>query len=404
VFALWFIAGESLYSRYGYYLIAMGLFQVVVTHDGSTHLWPGEIGLDKFLEPFSASLILITIGLFLKGFFPRKIKGYLSATPNFTTLIGLILSLQSIVSPYYKINLLTAIFAALICFPTIALYLFTAWRSGIKAAFYMFVGWSIMSFGMYYQVLMKFGFFPYIYNVFQLTCLIDFTLLTVSISLRVKEINDKLSKERQEAEFSKSLIIVTESIVHEVKAPFAIVKNVFDELISLDLKNDFALHLINSSKARVEQTKELLDDILSIGNPCLSKSNLCLNSLVRQSIELARVPNTIISGDQFSIIGDQPKTTRAITNLINNAYKHSNSSEPIEIMLENKDRKKLRIKNYGSFLTEKQIKIIFDPFVSKGSTGLGLYITKSIVDAHNWKINCISSQTENSVAMEILFN
>ena len=181
-------------------------------------------------------------------------------------------------------------------------------------------------------------------------------------------------------------------------------KNVFEELLSIDIKDKYILHLIKNSRVRLEKTKELLDDILSIGNPKLDKKNICVNNLVQHAIELAKAPYTKVSGETINIIGDKPKTTRAIANLINNAHKHSNSSEPVEIILVGKGVKLIKIKNYGSYLTENQINKMFDPFVSKGSTGLGLYITRSIVNAHNWKIRCLSSEKENSVSMEIIFN
>ena len=406
VFTLWVFASESIYGRYGVYLLAMGLFQICTTHDGSTFIWPGYIKLDKFMEPFSAGLVLISMGWFLKGFFKRSIKKSFSFIPSFTMLVGLTVSFLPIINGNYRINLLSAMAAGLLTFPIIAFYLYRAWRSGIKTALLMCIGWVFMTIGMYYQVLMKFGFFPYIYNFFQMTCIVDFTLLTASISLRVKEINENFLDQKRRHEISKSIAITTEAIVHEVKSPFRVICNVFDEISSIaDTNNEFVSSLLARSKQKLDEVGELLKDILAIGKPDINKEKCSILELIGESIELSGAKNLIIEGDDFGIIADKPKTKRLFSNLLLNADKNSpNKNKPVLVKLDQLTKKTLTFTNYGVHLPKGELSKIFEPFYSKGGTGLGLYLSKSIVDAHNWQISCHSCESGNFVAMKLTFD
>lgn len=90
---------------------------------------------------------------------------------------------------------------------------------------------------------------------------------------------------------------------------------------------------------------------------------------------------------------DLLEITRAINNLISNASIYSPSKSEIIIKIfEDKDNVGLSIENAGCSFDFDNPNEIFEKFVSKGTksksiaSGLGLYITKKIIDAHGGNI------------------
>lgn len=95
------------------------------------------------------------------------------------------------------------------------------------------------------------------------------------------------------------------------------------------------------------------------------------------------------------IYADQRRITEAVDNVVNNAIKYSIPEKEIEISLELIENKAIiMVKDEGPGLTKDDKKNLFRRFVSlsagptggETSTGLGLSITKEIIQAHNGSI------------------
>jgi signal transduction histidine kinase len=98
-----------------------------------------------------------------------------------------------------------------------------------------------------------------------------------------------------------------------------------------------------------------------------------------------------------AVYGDKGRIMEVIDNLIDNAIKFSipkdNNSENIIIRLDldNKNRNKVAIvsvKDFGSGIDAEIISRLFTKFATKSDkgTGLGLFISKNIIEAHSGKI------------------
>jgi signal transduction histidine kinase len=95
---------------------------------------------------------------------------------------------------------------------------------------------------------------------------------------------------------------------------------------------------------------------------------------------------------------------QVITNLINNAIKYSPNADRVDItMTPSAHRLTVIIKDYGMGIPEELQESIFsrffraeglDPHMS--GLGLGLYITKEIIDRHNGEIRVISAPGKGS--------
>jgi len=98
----------------------------------------------------------------------------------------------------------------------------------------------------------------------------------------------------------------------------------------------------------------------------------------------------------FKIFADGEKIRQVFHNLLSNAVKYSKDGGKIEVGCDYGSRKEaiFSFKDYGFGIPENQQKRVFEKFFradniatkATDGTGLGLYITKAIVEAHGGKI------------------
>jgi signal transduction histidine kinase len=96
----------------------------------------------------------------------------------------------------------------------------------------------------------------------------------------------------------------------------------------------------------------------------------------------------------------------AINNLIDNAIKYSGKEEMIDVCIKNEnDHIKLLIKDEGKGIPNDEKNKIFNKFYRVGDlhtreakgTGLGLYLTKKIVEQHNGNIIVTDNNPRGSI-------
>ena len=92
------------------------------------------------------------------------------------------------------------------------------------------------------------------------------------------------------------------------------------------------------------------------------------------------------------IDGDADRLQQVLVNLIDNARKNSPAMEPIAVAVSTNDgAAEVAVSDRGPGIPEESLERIFDKFVrGRGDTvtgtGLGLYISRQIVNAHDGRI------------------
>jgi len=110
-------------------------------------------------------------------------------------------------------------------------------------------------------------------------------------------------------------------------------------------------------------------------------------------------------------MGDGGILNRVLVNILSNAQKYSNNCGEVYVILEQLgDEVQLIIEDTGIGIPEKDLKYIFERFYRSdysrsrvtGGTGIGLTITKALVEAHGATIG-IDSQVGKGTKVTIKF-
>jgi two-component system, OmpR family, sensor histidine kinase VicK len=95
--------------------------------------------------------------------------------------------------------------------------------------------------------------------------------------------------------------------------------------------------------------------------------------------------------ETIQVVGDKNRLTQVISNLVGNAFKFTSQGSitvKSEIEKEQDNKVLVSIKDTGSGIDPEIMPRLFTKFVAKSNagTGLGLFISKSIIEAHGGKI------------------
>ncbi len=171
---------------------------------------------------------------------------------------------------------------------------------------------------------------------------------------------------------------------------------------------------------QVKRLSELVSDLLDVarivgGRLRLEFEEVDLSTLAREVIaryepEAARAGSTLVLAAQESVVGhwDRLRLEQVLTNLVDNAIKYG-AGRPIHVQLEaDASRALLRVRDEGIGIAPKHLSRIFERFeraVSDrhyGGLGLGLYISRTIVEAMGGSIQAESQPGQGATFTVVL--
>ncbi|WP_343827429.1 HAMP domain-containing sensor histidine kinase [Clostridium subterminale] len=240
----------------------------------------------------------------------------------------------------------------------------------------------------------------------------------------LKNTNLKLLNDiEREREIERKRREFTATISHELKTPITIIKGQLEGMLgNIGVYKDRDKYM-NRSLIVLQDMESMVKEILEVSKleshdfrPQYTEINLsylvnnCLKNLSCLASE--KDINLILNiSEEVYVQVDEKLIKKAISNVINNSITHSARNETVFINLwEEKDQVVLTIENTGVHIDETEFEKLFNPFYrieksrnrSTGGTGLGLYIVKTIFEAH--EIEYKISNTELGVCFKIIFN
>lgn len=209
---------------------------------------------------------------------------------------------------------------------------------------------------------------------------------------------------------------------HELKTPLTSLKlncqmfKRFSEKQEADAYNHERVdRLVATTDQQVSRLVRLVDDMLDIsrirtGRLSFTKEKVNLSELLEgvlerfspQFLEYKSGSPHVEIVESISMIGDRLRIEQVISNLISNALKYGRGN-PIEVRLTKHDKlAKLTISDKGIGIAPQSIDKVFlrfqraVPASEVSGLGLGLYIAKQIVEAHDGTIGLHSKLNEGS--------
>ena len=185
------------------------------------------------------------------------------------------------------------------------------------------------------------------------------------------------------------------------------------KLGSLNEKQEILATQIINCNARASQ---IVSDLLELTREGfgaelpLKKTEFDLGVLGKELVEELQVYSsrniTLELSGELKGVWDASKMGQVFSNLIGNAVQYSLPESTISVSLKGTTETAiLEVHNMGSPISANKIPRIFDP-LNRGSSkehqdyqeslGLGLYITKRIVDGHNGTIDVVSNETHGT--------
>ena len=224
-------------------------------------------------------------------------------------------------------------------------------------------------------------------------------------TVMLKEIADNTNKDKYE--LKKSL----EDISHQIKTPLTSILIMLDNLIdNPNMPNTTKEEFIRDIKREVINIKFLIENILKLSkfdvnaikfHKTTNKLETILNDSIKNISNLCDLKNIKINlkGNSKIIINcDYHWQVEAITNILKNCIEHSKNNKEININYEqNKVYIKITIKDQGIGISQKDLPHIFERFykgenASKDSIGIGLSLSKAIIEQDNGNISVTSNK------------
>lgn len=213
------------------------------------------------------------------------------------------------------------------------------------------------------------------------------------------------------------------SVTHELKSPLTSIKLYLQTILkhNLDAKQQQAF--IQNSLKDVERLDDLVENMLiatKVENNSYSfpKEKLNFSELVSKVIDRLQgrtnhaTINEIGVEPSIYLVGDRFALTSVVSNLIENAQKYAAPPAEVSVKLyKNKADIYLEIADQGIGIADREKSRIFDKFYRVGNedtrktkgTGLGLYIVKQVLEAHQAKI-MVKNNYPRGTIFEIKFD
>ena len=205
----------------------------------------------------------------------------------------------------------------------------------------------------------------------------------------------------KEVDQLKSSLVATVS--HELRTPLTMIQGFSELLLARDFSREEsreALQQIHTSAVRLSR---LIDDLLSVsrmesGQLVMKRGPVDLELVAREVVSPFTVDRDVrlqVEGPLPPTLADQDMLVQIFTNLVSNAVKYSPRDAPVTVAARANDgHVEVCVEDRGIGMSDGEIRHLFRKFFRAdrsevrqvGGTGLGLYITKKLVEMQGGEI------------------
>ncbi|MFD0916174.1 ATP-binding protein [Pseudahrensia aquimaris] len=233
-------------------------------------------------------------------------------------------------------------------------------------------------------------------------------------------------KDAEEANRQKSEFLATVS--HEIRTPLNAIIGFSDLMISERLgpiENERYRGYVRDIKTSGKHVLDLVNDLLDItkieaGQMEMEFASCDLNTVIAETVALTQpqanknrvIIRTSLSASVPNIVADERSLKQIILNLVSNSIKFTKPGGQVIVstVYQNTGEVVLRVRDTGVGMSRDDIEVAMQPFtqlaakpnVRNEGTGLGLPLTKAMVNANRATFN-IESEPDSGTLAEVIF-
>jgi signal transduction histidine kinase len=204
------------------------------------------------------------------------------------------------------------------------------------------------------------------------------------------------------------------NISHELRTPLTVVSGYLQSLLRRSNNlNDYQREALETAGAEADRTIKLLQDLLDLaradsGYTRYHLAPILLNELVSEvadltgelgdsaSLTLRERSIQVAAKNNVEAMVDRDRLKQVLINLLDNAIKYSEAVQPIELIVEQIDKQAIiRVRDLGRIF-ERFYRVDENRARTTGGYGLGLAISKTLVEGMGGKIMVRSTVGEGS--------
>ena len=200
---------------------------------------------------------------------------------------------------------------------------------------------------------------------------------------------------------------------HELKTPLTTIKG-YLQILEKKIEEPMSKRFLTKTLDQANRLNTLIDDLLNMsrieaGKLEFNYQNFDIRDMLMdmsETFDYSESTHQLITelGDEPVIVfGDSQRIEQVVNNLLSNAVKYSPLAETVYLKLTTEGNKaSVCVQDEGLGLTPEQQQKVFSRFYRAESTkginglGLGLYLTKQIIDGHHGELNVKSEVGKGS--------
>jgi signal transduction histidine kinase len=213
------------------------------------------------------------------------------------------------------------------------------------------------------------------------------------------------------------------NVSHELKTPLTVVGGFAETLVEdgldADQRNQFASAILTNTR----RMQRIVDDLLDLsriesGGWTPKASSIEIETVAREALaslrakaEAKRLALRIdVEPPDLRVHADPTAVRQVLTNLADNAVRHTDSGEVVVTAREHGDGVSVEVHDTGTGIRPEHLTRIFERFYrvdasrsrEEGGTGLGLAIVKHLVEAHGGRVQA-ESEIDRGTTIEAWF-
>ncbi|PZE19017.1 sensor histidine kinase [Paenibacillus xerothermodurans] len=233
------------------------------------------------------------------------------------------------------------------------------------------------------------------------------------IAQDINQASEKLKQAMERGDFaenSKEQLVL--NLAHDLRTPLTSVLGYLDFILQGEgLTTEQIKHYTHIAFTKSQRLEKLIDELFEItrmGKLTIDKKPIDLSELLIQlneelypAFEKNNLTTRVNATPHVMIWGDGEQLARVFENLLTNAIRYGRDGQYIDIHCHlNADDAVVQVVNYGDCIPPEELPYIFDMFYTgdkartqrEGSSGIGLFIAKNIVEQHQGTITAQSDR------------